>query len=326
MKRFAICVAALVTLVGVAAGALAQTYPSRPIRMLVPYSAGGPTDLLVRAIAPKMSEGLGQPVVIENKLGAGGSIAMEAIAKAPPDGYLIGIGLTGTQSINPYIYPNLPYDPLKDFSPITPIVSYVNVLVVNPGVPVRTVAELIEYVKANPAKAHFASGGIGASNHLAGEILRVVTNVPLVHVPYKGNAPAMNDVISGNATFMFDILGTALPQIKAGKVKALAVTSAKRSQYAPDIPTMSESGVPGYEEVGSDLWMGVFAPPGTPKSIVDRLNAEIVKAMKAPQVAERVRQLAYDVWTLPPEEFAAHLRIDNAKWGRVVKAAKIKPE
>lgn len=326
MRHFVTRVIAGAALLAALGATFGQTYPSRPIRLLVPYSAGGPTDLLVRAMAPKMGEGLGQPVVVENRLGAGGSIAMDAIAKGAPDGYLIGIGLTGTHAINPHLYAKLPYDPLKDFTPVTPIVSYVNVLVVNPNVPAKSVADLVAYAKANPDKVAFASGGKGASNHLAGEVLRVVTGAPLLHVPYKGNAPAMTDVIAGNATFMFDILGTALPQIRAGKVRALAVTSAKRSQYAPDIATMKESGIDGYEQAGSDLWMGVFAPPGTPKPIVDRLYTEIVKAMKAPEVAERVRGLAYEVWTLTPEEFAAHLRNDYAKWGSVVKAAGITPE
>lgn len=322
MLRFAAALAAFM----LAAQAAAQSYPSRPVRMLVPYSAGGPTDLLARALAPKMSESMGQPVIVENRLGAGGSIAMDAIAKGAPDGYLIGIGLTGTQSINPHLYAKLPYNPLKDFTPITPIVSYVNVLIVGQAQPINSLAELIAYAKANPNKVAYASGGKGASNHLSGELLRTLTGAPMVHVPYKGNAPALVDVISGNATFMFDILTTALPQIRSGKVRALAVTSAKRSQYAPDVPTMKEAGVEGHDEVGSDLWMGIFAPPGTPKPIADRLYAEIVKAMNAPELVERVRALAYDVWTLKPEEFAAHLKTDYAKWGKVVKAAGIVPE
>ena len=301
--------------------AFAQGYPNRPLRWLIPFSAGGPTDVLARAIAPKLSEALGVPVIVENKLGAGGSLALDAVAKAAPDGYTIGMGHTGTQSINPHIYAKLPYDPLKDFAPITPVVSYVNVLVVNPNVPVKTVAELVAYAKANPDKISFASGGTGATNHLSGELLKAITGAPMLHVPYKGSAPALVDVIGGNATCMFDILVTSLPQVRAGKVRALAVTSATRSQYAPEIPTMRESGVEGYEEAGSDLWFGVFAPAGTPKAIVDRLNAELVKAMKAPEVAARIRVQAYDAWTLTPEEFAAFLRVDYARWGRVVKFA-----
>jgi len=263
---------------------------------------------------------------VENKVGAGGGLAMDAVAKAAPDGYTIGMGHSGTQSINAHMYAKLPYDPLKDFAPITPVVSYVNVLVVNPNVPVKTVAELVAYAKANPDKVSFASGGNGATNHLSGELLKAVTGAPMLHVPYKGSAPALVDVMSGNATCMFDILVTSLPQIRGGKVRALAVTSAKRSGYAPDIPTMRESGIEGYEEAGSDLWFGVLAPAGTPRPIIDRLHAELVKALKTPEVSDRIRAQAYDVWTLTPDEFAAFLRTDYARWGKVVKFAGAKAD
>ena len=306
--------------------ATAQNYPSKPIRWLIPFSAGGPTDVLARAIAPKLGESLGVAVLVENRVGAGGSLAMDAVAKAAPDGYTIGMGHTGTQAINPHLYAKLPYDPLKDFAPITPVVSYVNVLVVNPNVPAKSVAELVAYAKANPSKVNFASGGNGATNHLSGELLKALTGAPMVHVPYKGSAPALTDVIAGNATCMFDILVTSLPQVRAGKVRALAVTSGKRSPYAPDIPTMREAGVSGYDEAGSDLWFGVFAPAGTPKPVVDRLHAELVKALATPEVSERIRAQAYDTWTLSPEEFAAFLRTDHAKWGKVVKLAGAKAE
>jgi tripartite-type tricarboxylate transporter receptor subunit TctC len=314
-------IAFLWMLIFAAGQASAQAYPNKPVRWLIPFSAGGPTDVLARAIAPKLSEGLGVPVLVENKLGAGGSLAMDAVAKAAPDGYTIGMGHTGTQSINPHMYAKLPYDSLKDFTPITPVVSYVNVLVVNPNLPVKTVAELVAYAKSNPERVSFASGGTGATNHLSGELLKAVTGAPMLHVPYKGSAPALVDVIAGNASCMFDILVTSLPQIRAGKVRALAVTSSKRSNYAPDIPTMRESGVDGYVEAGSDLWFGVFAPAGTPKPIVDRLNAELIKALKTPEVMERIRVQAYDIWTLTPEEFAAFLRVEYAKWGKIVKLA-----
>jgi len=314
-------------LLALAAGsAIAQAYPNKPLRWLIPFSAGGPTDVLARAIAPKLGEALGQAVVVENRVGAGGSLAMDAVAKAAPDGYTIGMGHTGTQAINPHIYAKLPYDPLRDFAPITPVVSYVNVLVVNPNVPARSVAELVAYAKANPDKVSFASGGKGATNHLSGELLKALTGAPMLHVPYKGSAPALVDVMSGNATGMFDILVTSLPQIRAGKVRALAVTSSKRSSYAPDIPTMVEAGVTGYGEAGSDLWFGVFAPAGTPRPIVDRLNAELVKALRTPEVSERIRQQAYDTWTLTPDEFTAFLRTDHAKWGQVVRMSGYKAD
>ena len=320
------CAALLSFAAGIASAQSTAAYPSKAIKWLIPFSAGGPTDVLARAIAPKLSEALGQPVVVENRVGAGGSLAMDTVAKAAPDGYTIGMGHTGTQAINPHIYAKLPYDPLKDFSPITPVVSYVNVLVVNANVPAKTVGELVAYAKANPNKVSFASGGTGATNHLSGELLKGLTGAPMLHVPYKGSAPALVDVIAGNATCMFDILVTSLPQIRGGKVRALAVTSNKRSSYAPDIPTMVEAGVQGYGEAGSDLWFGVLAPAGTPKPVVDRLNAELVKAMRTPEVSERIRAQAYDTWTLSPEEFTAFLRTDYAKWGKVVKLSGAKAD
>ncbi len=306
--------------------AWAQNWPIKPIRWIVPYAAGGPADALVRAIAPKLAEILGVPVVVDNRGGAGGSLALDLLAKSAPDGYTIALGGTGTHSLNPYIQANIPYDPIKDFEPVTPIVSYVNVLVVNANVPVKTVAELVAYAKANPTKVTFASGGTGASNHLAGELLKTVTDAPMAHVPYRGSGPGMIDVIAGHITCMFDILVTALPQIQAGKVRALAVTSAKRSPYAPDIPTMAEAGVPGYAEAGNDLWFGVFLPAGTPKPIVERLNTDIRKALASPELSQVMRAQGYDAWTLDPAAFLAFIRDDHAKWGKVVKSANIKPE
>jgi tripartite-type tricarboxylate transporter receptor subunit TctC len=318
---------ALIAALGVAGlPAAAQTYPSKPIRWIVPYAAGGPADALVRAVAPRLSESLGVPVLVDNRGGAGGSLALEQLAKAPPDGYTIALGGTGTHSLNPYIQANMPYDPIKDFEPVTPIVSYVNVLVVNAQVTVKTVAELVAYAKADPSKVTFASGGTGTSNHLAGELLKTVTGAPIVHVPYRGSGPGMADVIAGHVTCMFDILVTVLPQIQAGKVRALAVTSAKRSPYAPDIPTMAESGVPGYADAGNDLWFGVFTPAGTPRPIVDRLNAEIRKVLGSPELSQVLKAQGYDAWTLDPAFFASFMRDDRAKWGKVVEAAGIKPE
>lgn len=317
-------VTALCVMAGAAAHA--QSYPAKPIRWIIPFSAGGPTDVLARAIAPKLSESLGVQVLVENRTGAGGGIGMEALARSPADGYTIGMGHTGTQAINPHIYAKLAYDPLKDFEAITPLVSYVNVLVVNPNVPAKSVAELVAYAKANPGKVTFGSGGAGSTNHLSGELLKSVTGAPMVHVPYKGSAPALVDVMAGHVTAMFDILVTSLPQIKAGKVRPLAVTSERRSEYAPDIPTMKESGVPGYTEAGSELYFGVFVPAGTPRPIVNRLNAEMVKALQTPEVKDRMRQQAYSEWTLSPEAFEKFVKADYEKWGKIVRAAGIKPE
>lgn len=323
MLKIAKSMFAALIAVAAAAPAQAQEYPSKPIRWLIPFSAGGPTDVLARAIAPKLSESLGVPVIVDNRVGAGGSIAMETLARSAPDGYTIAMGHTGTQAINPHIYAKLAYDPRKDFAAVTPVVSYVNVLVVNPAVPAKTVAELIAFAKANPEKVTLGSGGTGATNHLSMELLKSLTGAPIVHVPYKGSAPALVDVMAGNITGMFDILVTSLPQIRNGKIRPLAVTSDKRSEYAPDIPTMRESGVPGYSEAGSDLWFGVFAPAGTPKPIVDRLNRELIKALDTAEVRERIRAQAYSVWTLRPEEFDAFVRTDYEKWGKIVKSANI---
>lgn len=306
--------------------ASAQAYPSKPITWLIPFSAGGPTDVLARAVAPKLSEALGVTVIVENRPGAGGGTAMVALAKAKPDGYTIGMGHTGTHAINPHLYKSLPYDPVKDFQPITPLVSYVNVLVVNPGLPVKTVAELVALAKSDPQRVTFASGGLGTTNHLSGEVLKALTGAPMTHIPYKGSGPALIDVMGGNVSCMFDILVTSLPQIRADKVRALAVTSAKRSPHAPDIPTMKEAGIEGYDQAGSGLWFGVFAPAGVPDTIVNRLNAELVKAMKTPQVQEQMRLQAYDEWTLSPAEYAAQLRADIAKWEPIVKASGAKLE
>ena len=306
--------------------ARAQTYPAKSVRWIVPYAAGGPADALVRAIAPKLSEELGVPVIVDNRGGAGGSLAMEQLIKSPPDGGTIVLGGTGTHSLNPYIQANIPYDPIKDFAPVTPIVSYVNVLVVNADVPVKSVAELVAYAKANPNKVTFASGGTGTSNHLAAELLKSVTGAPMVHVPYRGSGPGMIDVISGHVTCMFDILVTALPQIRAGKVRALAVASAKRSPFAPDIPTMAESGVDGYAQAGNEPWFGIFAPAGTPAAVVDRLNGELRKALNSPDLSQVMKAQGYDVWTLDPAAFLSFIRDDHAKWGKVVKDAGLKPE
>ena len=306
--------------------ARAQTYPAKSVRWIVPYAAGGPADALVRAIAPRLSEELGVPVIVDNRGGAGGSLAMEQLIKSPPDGSAIVLGGTGTHSLNPYIQANIPYDPIKDFAPVTPIVSYVNVLVVNADVPVKSVAELVAYAKANPNKVTFASGGTGTSNHLAAELLKSVTGAPMVHVPYRGSGPGMIDVISGHVTCMFDILVTALPQIRAGKVRALAVASAKRSPFAPDIPTMAESGVDGYAQAGNEPWFGIFAPAGTPSAVVDRLNGELRKALNSPDLSQVMKAQGYDVWTLDPAAFLSFIRDDHAKWGKVVKDAGLKPE
>lgn len=300
----------------------AQAYPAKPLRWIVPFPPGGSTDGFSRPLAAKLAELLGQPVVVENVGGAGASIGSDRIAKAPPDGYTIGLATTGSHAINPHIYgAKLPHDTLRDFTHIALAVSYVNVLVVNPALPAKTVGELIEYARANPGKVSFGSAGNGSSNHLSGEVLRVLTKAPMQHIPYKGSGPAMTDVIAGNISFMFDVLITSIPQMQAGRVRALAVTSAKRSPYVPEVPTMDESGVPGYNEAGSDLWFGVVGPAGMPKPVVQLLNAKLIEALRHPDMRQRIRVQAFDLWTSTPEEFTAVLRSDHAKWGKIVRAA-----
>jgi tripartite-type tricarboxylate transporter receptor subunit TctC len=300
---------------------LAETYPSKPIKWIVPFSPGGPTDSFSRPVAKKLSELLGQPVVVENIPGAGASIGMDRLAKSAPDGYSIGLATTGTHCINPHLYgARLPHDTLKHFTPVALLVKYTNVLIVNPTVPAKNVGELVAYAKANPNKVNFGSAGNGSSNHLSGELLRYVTGAPMSHVPYKGSAPALTDVIAGNLTFMFDQLVTVLPQVKAGKVRALAVTSEARSPHAPDIPTIAESGVKGFAEAGSDLWLGIVGPAGMPKAIVDELNAKLIEAMNTPEIRQRVTAQAFDLWTSTPEEFAKVIRSGHDKWGKIVKA------
>jgi tripartite-type tricarboxylate transporter receptor subunit TctC len=316
MRALFACLALLVSL-----GAAAQSYPSKPLRWIVPFPPGGPTDTFSRAAAQKLSETLKQPVVVENRAGAGAAIGMEALAKSAPDGYTIGLSTTGSHAINPHLYAKLAYDPVRDFAPITLAISYVNVLVINPGLPVKSAAELVSWAKANPGKATFGSAGNGSSNHLFGELLKTITGAPMQHVPYKGSAAALTDVIAGNIAFMFDILNVSGPQIRAGRVRGIAVASAKRSPYMPELPTLAESGVKGFEEAGSDLWFGIMAPAGTPKPIVAKLNEALITSLRSPDMRERVRAQSLDLWTSTPEEFAAVLKSDLARWGKVVKAS-----
>jgi tripartite-type tricarboxylate transporter receptor subunit TctC len=300
---------------------MAQGYPTKPIRLIVPFAAGGPTDVLARSLAKSLGDALGQTVIVDNRTGAGGSIGIDIVAKAPADGYTIGMAHTGSTAINPHLYTKHPYDPRTDITPITPVVSYTNVLVVNPAVPARTLAEFVAWTKKPGVTADYASGGNGATNHLSGELLKALTGAKLTHIPYKGNAPAMVDVISGNVAAMFDIPITALPQIRGGKVVPLAVTSATRSSFLPDVPTMREAGVPGFDEAGSDLWFGLVGPAKLPPAIVDRLYQATLQAMRTPELQKAIRQMAYEPWTLSPAEFQAFIRADYDKWGKVVKLA-----
>ena len=294
----------------------AQSWPAKPIKWIVPFAPGGTTDILARTIGEKLTVALGQPVIIENKPGAGGGVGAEFTAKAPPDGYTIMGGTISTHAINASLYKSLPYDPIKDFVPITMIVRLPNLLVVNPEIPAKNVAELITLLKANPGKYSFASSGNGTSQHLSGELFKSMAGVDMQHIPYKGSPPALQDVVGGQVAMTFDNITTAWPLAKGGKLRALAVTTAKRSAVAPDVPTLSESGLAGYE-VGS--WQGVFAPVGTPPAIVKRLNAEIVKIINMPDVKEKLVGLGAEPVGNTSEEFSALVKTEVVKWAEVVK-------
>lgn len=312
MMRVAIRIAAALMLIA-SACAHAQ-YPAKPIHLIIPYPPGGATDIIGRALAQKLGDALGQPVVVDNRAGAGAGIGADFVAKAAPDGYTLLIGTTGSHTINPAIYSKLPYDPVRDFAPVTLLATYCNVLVVAPDLPVQNLKQLIELAKAKPGTVTFGSAGNGSSNHLSGELLASMAGVRMQHVPYKGSAPALIDVMAGQTNFMFDILSTSLPQIKAGKVRALAWTGPTRSSLIPEVPTVAESGLPGYEVVG---WFGLFAPAGTPRDIVNRLNAETAKILKLPELKEKL--IGYDTASSTPEQFAAIIKADIATWAKVVK-------
>ena len=294
----------------------AQSWPAKPIRWIVPFAPGGTTDILARTISDKLTIALGKPVIVENNPGAGGGVGAVQTAKAAPDGYTIMGGTISTHAINASLYKTLPYDPVKDFTPITLIERVPNLLVVNPDVPAKNVKELIALMKANPSKYTFASSGNGTSQHLSGELFKSMAGVDMQHIPYKGSPAALQDVVSGQVTMTFDNITTAWPLAKAGKLRALAVTTAKRSPIAPDVPTLAEAGLAGYE-IGS--WQGVFAPAGTPVDVVKRLNAEIVKIINMPDVREKLVGLGAEPVGNTPDEFAALVKSEVVKWAAVVK-------
>lgn len=297
-------------------------WPEKPIRIILGFGAGGGSDILLRSITPALAETLGQAVIVENRPGAGGNIAMQAVAQATPDGYTLLMGSPGLAT-NSSLYANLGFDPLKDFAPVSLVGSVQNVLIVRPTLEVNTVAELISYARANPGRLNYASPGTGTSLHLAGELLKTTTGIRMEHVPYKGGAQAMTDVMSGQVDLMFNVLPSALPQIKAGTVRALAVTGAQRAPALADRPTMIEAGVPGYTAV---TWNGIVAPAGAPREVVMRLNEAILKVLRTPEMAQKFAAMGQDVLVSTPEEFAAFLRTETAKWRRTIESAGIKPQ
>jgi tripartite-type tricarboxylate transporter receptor subunit TctC len=306
-----------------AAAAHAQTYPSKPVRMIVPFAAAGILDIVARGVSERLGSALGQQVVVDNRGGAAGAIGCEIAARAAPDGYTLLTGHIGTHAINVHLYPKLGYDPIRDFAPITLAATFPLALFVHPSVPAQSVSELIALAKAKPGQINFASAGSGSPTHLAGEMLKTMGRVDIVHVPYKGNAGALNDLIGGRVHLFFSNLVTAMPHARAGKLRAVAVSTAKRSPHAPELPTIAESGVRGYDMTN---WVGMFAPAGTPRDIVLRLNHEIVAIVKAPDLKERFRTQGVDLVGTTPEEFGAFIRSELAKWGKVVKESGAKAE
>ncbi len=303
--------------------AQADNYPSKPIRMVVGFPSGGAPDILARIFSEKISPSWGQPVVVDNKPGAGGNIGAEAVAHAAPDGYTLALGTVGTHSINGSLYSKMPYDMVKDFAPVILVASTPNVLVVNPAVPAKNVAELIALAKARPGALTFGTPGIGTSPHVAGEMFNALAGVKLTHVPYKGRAMAIPDLLGGHITMMFDNLPSALPVVKEGKLRALGVTSARRSPSAPDIPTLAEQGLHGFD---ADSWFAIFAPANTPKDVITRLNAELNRIYQLPDVQARLKTLGLDPILGTPEKLASYQRAEIAKWAKVVKESGAKAE
>jgi tripartite-type tricarboxylate transporter receptor subunit TctC len=300
---------------------LAQQYPAKAVRMIVGFPAGGTSDIMARLTGQKLSEAWGQTFIIDNRPGAGGNIGTELVAKAAPDGYTLLVSPGSTLTSNPAVYSKVPFDPVRDFAPVTIIAGVPNALVVHPSVPVNNVKELIALAKSRPGQLAYASTGAGQSTHLSAELLKLSAGINMIHVPYKGSAPALTDVVAGQVSVMFDNLPSVLPFIKSGRLRPLAVSSATRSRALPEVPTVAESALPGFDVT---VWFAVLAPAATPRDIVNRLNAEIVKAIKTQDMRERLAQQGADPVGNTPEDFAAVIKRDLAKWAKVVKDANIK--
>jgi tripartite-type tricarboxylate transporter receptor subunit TctC len=310
----AVATAAAASLLPLSAGA--QAYPNKPITIIVPFSAGGTTDILARIVGQALTAELGQSVVIDNRAGAGGNIGGQMAARAAADGYTLFMGTVGTHAINESLYKKMPFNPIKDFAPLTRVANVPNLLVAHPSQPFKTVQEMIAYAKANPGKLNFGSSGSGSSIHLSGELFKSMAKVDMVHIPYKGSAPAVNDLLGNQIAIMFDNMPSAISHVRAGKLRPIAVTTAKRSPELPDVPTIAEAGVPGYEATS---WFGLFAPAKTPAPIVAQLNKAIVKVLNQPDVKQKIADQGGDIVSETPEQFAAFIKAETAKWGKVVK-------
>jgi tripartite-type tricarboxylate transporter receptor subunit TctC len=326
MRRIAALLGAVALALSAAPAAAqdATGFPARTIRIVVPFPPGGVTDRLARVVAQKMQEQWGQPAVVDNRPGASGMIAAEQVAKSPPDGYTLMMGHIGTHAINPSLFAKLPYDPVQDFAPVSLLVSVPNILLVHPSVPAGSVAELIALAKAKPGTLNFASPGSGTSGHMSAELLKSLAGIDIVHVPYKGPGPALQDLLAGQVNMLFDTVASSMPQVRAGKLKGLAVTTPARSAIAPDVPTMAEAGVAGYEIAP---WFAAYAPAGTPPAVIDKLNAEMRRILALPDVRTAfVDQQGMTLIASSPAELGAHTQREIAKWARVVKATGARAE
>ena len=295
---------------------LARDYPEKTIRLIVPYTPGGTADLLARTVGQKMAESFGQQVIIDNRPGAGGNLGADLAAKAAPDGYTLLMGTVATHAINPHLYPNLPYDAAKDFAPIILLATLPNLLVVNPSLAATNVKQLIALAKAKPGELAYASAGNGTSQHLSGELFKKMTGVDMIHIPYKGSAPAVTDLVGGQVQLMFDNIASSLPQVRAGKLRALAVTGPRRSPVLPDLPTVSEAGLPGFSITS---WFALFAPAGTPAKILLRLNKEAAKAIALQELRQQWLGQGIEPTGGTAEQLAAFRRIEAAQWGKIVR-------
>ena len=308
---------AVVALAAISAASSAQGYPNKSVRLVVPFPAGGPTDVIARAVAQKLTESMGQQVVIDNRGGSGGNIGADIVAKSAPDGYTLLMAIV-SHAINASLYSKLPYDTVKDFAPITRTGSATIIMIAHPSLPAKSIREFIALAKARPGQLSFASPGSGTPHHLAGELLKTTAGIDMAHIPYKGAAPAVIDLMGGQVPVGFVSLPAALPHVKAGKLTALGITTSKRSAIAPEIATFAEAGLAGYD---LENWYGALAFGGTPKEIVDRLNAEIVRALQLPDVKERLYSQGFEIHTSTAEEFAAFIRSEIVKWAKIVKAS-----
>ena len=313
--------AALLLLLG-AAMASAQSYPAKPVRIVAPFPPGGGLDLVARALGQRLSPALGQSIIIDNRSGADGMIGTEQVAKAPPDGYTLLISSTGPMVINPALSLKMPYDTVKDFAPITLVVVQPLCLVVHPSLPVKSVKDLVALAKSRPGQLNYGSGGIGNGAHLAGELFKLATSTDIVHVPYKGAAPAVVDLLAGQVQIMLNSIPVMLPQIRAGKLRALAVGADHRMTILPEIPTMREAGIAGFD---ANSWYGFFAPAGTPRDIVAKLNAEAAKILRSAEMRDFMAQQGADAIGNTTEEFAAHIKAELAKWSLAVRTARVQP-